>query len=83
MLVGHASVDEEEVEPPSREPFIQSVTLSGNVDVEVFDLEAPAGRFRQLVECRAIRTADGGYDPPNPERGTAPPSPDPSPERRR
>ena len=55
MLVGDASVEEEEVEPPSSEPFTQSIKLFGNVDVEVFDLEAPARRFRQLVERCAPR----------------------------
>ena len=62
MLVGHASVDEEEVELPSTEPFTQGFKLFGNVDVEVFDLEVPARRFRQLVERSAIRTTDGGYN---------------------
>ena len=55
-VVGYPSVDEEEIELPSGESDTQGVKFIGNVDVEVFDLEAPPGdSARSLAQCNPNR----------------------------
>jgi len=61
-VVGHARVDEEEIEPAGAEPVVEGLDLLGRVDVDGLDLQPPADGFLEVVQRSALRAANGPHD---------------------
>jgi len=61
-VVGHARVDEEEIEPAGAEPVVEGLDLLGRVDVDGLDLQPPADGFLEVVQRSALRAANGPHE---------------------